>query len=278
MFLKGRILLIVSIVLFALLVTSVVLWGPFFREDNETRYNSYGLAQGKWLRDLNDWYYPKSNTQGFEELFIRDYFQDKRGGIFVDIGANHYRERNVTYYLERHLDWSGIAVDALSEFGEEYRKYRHNTKFFSFFIGDKSDQNIDFYIIASNKRVSSYSEEVRKEHSSEASRISVKTITLDDLLAKSNASRIDLLNIDIELAEPMALKGFSIDKYKPELVIIENHEEVAVPIRQYFLKHDYVAIEPYSQLDELNDYYIPAARLEQYRTRKGIVPNFKSFQ
>jgi len=271
---KERVFMISTIVLFALLITSVVVWGPLFKETDETRFNSYGLAQGKWLRELHDWYYPKSNTQGFEEIFVRDYFQDKKDGVFLDIGANDYRERSVTYYLEKYLQWSGIAVDALSKFAEGYQKYRPNTTFFPFFIGDESDKDIDFYIITSspNNRMSSYSEIVREENSGNTIKVQVKTITLDDLLEKNPLSHIDLMVMDIELAEPVALKGFSIDKYKPELVVIEMHEEVAAQIHQYLSNHNYVAIEPYSQIDELNDYYIPKERLEAYKTRNEIVP------
>jgi hypothetical protein len=58
-------------------------------------------------------------TENAEELIIRDFFQDRRDGFFVDIGANHYKIASTTYYLERHLGWRGIAVDALDEFGDD---------------------------------------------------------------------------------------------------------------------------------------------------------------
>jgi hypothetical protein len=32
---------------------------------------------------------------------------DRREGVFVDIGANHYRDASKTYYLETRLGWSG---------------------------------------------------------------------------------------------------------------------------------------------------------------------------
>jgi len=47
-----------------------------------------------------------------EELIIRDFFADRKGGFFLDIGCVHYRDSSNTYYLEKHLRWSGIAVDA----------------------------------------------------------------------------------------------------------------------------------------------------------------------
>ena len=39
-------------------------------------------------------------SQFHEEWFIRDFFQDKRGGVFLDVGANHYKRDSSTYFLE----------------------------------------------------------------------------------------------------------------------------------------------------------------------------------
>jgi hypothetical protein len=78
--------------------------------------------------------------------------------------------------------------------------------------------------------------------------------------------------MDIELAEPAALRGFDLQKYKPELVVIEMHGEVKTEIEKYFLDRAYVAIEPYSQLDSLNDYFVPADRLADFKARRSLAP------
>ena len=56
-------------------------------------------------------YGPEHNTKREEEWLIRDHFQDRRGGSFVEVGANHYRVGSKTYYLETELGWSGLAVE-----------------------------------------------------------------------------------------------------------------------------------------------------------------------
>ena len=38
-----------------------------------------------------------------EELIIRHFFNDRRGGVFVDVGSWHWKESSTTYYLEKHL-------------------------------------------------------------------------------------------------------------------------------------------------------------------------------
>ena len=45
----------------------------------------------------------KLYSQFDEELIIRDFFQDRRGGFFLDVGAAWPLRNNNTYYLEKHL-------------------------------------------------------------------------------------------------------------------------------------------------------------------------------
>ncbi len=58
---------------------------------------------------------------------------DRHGGTFVDVGANDYKANSKTYYLEKVLGWSGIAVDPQREFAAGYAGHRPHTKFSSFF-------------------------------------------------------------------------------------------------------------------------------------------------
>src|SRR5688500_4781197 len=64
------------------------------------------------------------NSEHGEEWLIRDFFQDKRNGVFLDVGANHYQSFNNTYYLETMLGWEGIAVEPLREFEAGYVAHR----------------------------------------------------------------------------------------------------------------------------------------------------------
>ena len=49
---------------------------------------------------------------------------------------------------------------------------------------------------------------------------------MDEILSrgKYNNSKIDLLDIDVEGADLKVLRGLSFDKFKPELVCVEIHE------------------------------------------------------
>jgi FkbM family methyltransferase len=203
-------------------------------------------------------YGPKLYSDQNEELIIRDFFQDKKAGFFVDVGANDYRINSTTYYLEKNLGWHGLAIDAVCDFEAGYLEHRKNTRFFCFFVSDKSDDDIEFYITEKKRheRRSSVDEKWAQRYDA-TEKVHVHTITLNDLLAREGVRQLDFLSIDIELAEPGALAGFDIEKYHPALVCIELHKEVRQPIEEYFAKHGYGLLEKYKGLDRINSYFTP---------------------
>ena len=69
---------------------------------------------------LKDKYGPHRNSYSEEEWCIRDFFSDKRGGYFVDVGANDYKVTSNTYYLDTVLNWTGLAVEPQREFEADY--------------------------------------------------------------------------------------------------------------------------------------------------------------
>jgi len=196
-------------------------------------------------------------SKGNEELIVRDFFQDKKAGFFVDVGANHYRIESTTYFLEEHLGWQGIAIDAVGDFKAGYLEHRKKTRFFCFYVSDKSDAEIDFYITQKHYERRSSADPEWSAKYGKANKTKVLTITLNDLLTKEGVSEFDFLSMDIELAEPAALAGFDIEKCRPALVCIEFHKEIRQSILDYFTKHGYGILEKYRGIDPANAYFAP---------------------
>jgi len=226
------------------------------------------VAIGYWLVDAwSTWaresaalaarYGPHRNSEHFEEWILRDFFGDKRGGFFVDVGASDYRKFSNTYYLEKELGWSGIAIDALPQFADGYRRNRPRTRFSAFFVSDRSDESVVLHVLPTNSLVSSEQRAFTERWGKEASQVRVPTITLDDLLTNEGVSSLDLLSMDVELAEPKALAGFTISRYKPALVCIEAHPEVRQAILDYFAENSYVLVGKYLRADGHNLYFVP---------------------
>jgi FkbM family methyltransferase len=206
-------------------------------------------------------------SQGNEELLIRDFFQDRRGGFFLDVGASDWKDDSTTALLEERLGWSGIAVDANPEFREGYVQHRPRTRYFTFFVSDKADEKADFYIVdAATKESTGVRERMdlyRQAFGDGVYRkVEVQTTTVNALLDHEKVTKVDFLSLDIEGYEPMALAGFDIDRFRPDLACVEVKGATEDAIDGFFAAHGYVEIRKYRLLDAANRYYAP----------KGAVP------
>ena len=83
----------------------------------------------------------------------------------------------------------------------------------------------------------------------------VETVTLDTLLDTHGIEKVDFLSIDIDGAEPAALAGFDIQRFKPDLSVIEAVKPDLV--KAYFEANGYELIEKYSKVDKINLYFRP---------------------
>jgi len=218
---------------------------PAFRPDPDWR-----SAFGEDLADAEPQW-----SQGFEELIIRDYFGDRKGGVFLDVGCSEPRRNSTTYYLENELGWTGIGIDASPWLANAWAKHRPNSKFVSHAVTDVDGEQVTFYI----GFVSALDEEALEPFGGKMREIEVTTMTLDTLLEENGVEELDFLSMDIEGAEPAALEGFDIERYRPELACIEATKESAVT--EYFLSHGYELIEKYRKADRINLYFRPSSKL-----------------
>ena len=199
-------------------------------------------------------------SQHNEELITRDFFQDRRDGVFLDVGCFTPVIYSNTYYLEKHLGWSGIAVDALPEYAERWKRRRPRSMFFNYLVTDHDDAVEPFYR-SELPGISSIEKPFKGPAGGDLTfeEIQVPTITLTRLLEENGVSKIDFLTMDIEGAELLALAGFDIDRFHPELACIESKPANREGIKKYFADHNYEWLERYFEFDEHNYYFAPKA-------------------
>jgi FkbM family methyltransferase len=208
-------------------------------------------------------------SRNFEELIIRHFFDDKKNGTFLDVGASHYQKENNTYYLEKTLGWSGVAVEALAEYGDGYKQNRPRTRFVAMFASDVAESKVQFFVSAKDDKTSSATPDAAAGFAGSGQARTVPTTTLNTVLDQAGITRLDFMSMDIELAEPKALAGLDIDRFRPALVCIESHPHVRQQILDYFAAHDYVVIGQYLRIDPHNLYFTPQGYSEQAMKRSA---------
>lgn len=226
------------------------------KKGRKVRFDDAFLASGK-----------KRYSERKEELIIRHFFQDKKKGFFVDIGCYHPKDFSTTYYLEKHLGWSGIGVDALPEFEPLYRKLRPRTRFFNYIVTDHSGGMETLHVAGPLSSTSpDWLDHFQDEKT--AKTIRVPTITMNELLNRNGVMKIDFLSMDIELGEPAALAGFDIERFRPSFICIEASLPNRKFLSDYFEEHGYELLEKYIEHDILNWYFRPREDEEKRGTRR----------
>ena len=195
------------------------------------------------------------------ELIARDFFQDRRGGFYLDVGCWHPIKDSNTYYLEEHLGWHGIGVDALPELAPKWKRHRRESRFLNYIVTDHAGTVEPFYRVELSD-ISQVEKPARGPGGDpvRSEEIMVPTITLTDLLERNGVTKIDFFSIDIEGHEPAALVGFDIDRFQPALVCIEAKPKNREFIVKYFTDHGYERLERYRKYDEVNYYFTPKRR------------------
>jgi FkbM family methyltransferase len=249
-------LLLVAVALMAALITYTVTTTVLHREQT-----LFGTQE---LEPFEAQYGPSHDTQFGEEWLVRDFFQDQRDGIFVDVGANHYRRHSMTYFLETQRGWTGVAIEAQASFAPEWAAHRPRTKFFAMFATDTVGESVRFYVPESRDGLNASGRPDLATVPTTETQVPSTTITA--ALEAAGIGRIDFLSMDIELYEPKALAGFDIDRFQPALACIEAHPVVRQQIMDYFDAHGYVIVGKYLRADVNNLYFTPRG---QMRTRTG---------
>ncbi|MDC0585617.1 FkbM family methyltransferase [Candidatus Pelagibacter sp.] len=187
----------------------------------------------------------KSYSMDGEDLFIKNYFKEKKNGFYVDVGCYHPIHRNNTHLLHMQ-NWSGINVDT-SQFSIDFFNYmRPKDLNYHCAISDKNENIKLFYQKELSQLSTTEKSQAQNVFQGNIKEKEIMAFTLDEILNrdKYKNSKIDFLDIDVEGADLKAIKGLSFDKFQPELVCIEIHEKEIKQseIYQYLIDKKYELI------------------------------------
>jgi FkbM family methyltransferase len=167
-----------------------------------------------------------SFSQEGEDLILSRFFELKSNGFYVDVGAYHPIRFSNTYkfYL---MGWRGINIDAMPGSMRIFDEIRpddinleipisDNTETLTYYIFNEPALNTFSPSEASKKDDLGNFKIVRKE---QLSTQRLDTI-LDEHLPKDR--HIDFLTIDVEGLDFKVLKSNNWDKYKPDIVLLED--------------------------------------------------------
>ena len=162
------------------------------------------------------------------QYLLDKFFYKNKSGTIVEVGAAKpdYLSQSKPF---KDVGWRVICVEPNPEFAQMHRDVGNEIYEYAAFSVD--DDNIDFHI-STNCQAESFSSlgvstslcigsGYAGVNSIRTSIIKVKVRKLDTILQESKVSQIDCLVIDVEGWELDVLKGFSPEKYKPSIIVLE---------------------------------------------------------
>jgi len=171
-------------------------------------------------------------------------------GYFVEVGANQPRELSQTFDLEQR-GWTGLLVEPQPGLADELRRQR-SAKVFAAACSSRRNSGTSMTLHLAGPH-SSFDQNLNLETVRPHGAIDVPVRTLDDILIEAGAPQIDFISIDVEGHELDVLDGFSLARWAPRLILIED-------LLLHLKLHRYLVRNGYGWLRRtgINNWYIPA--------------------
>lgn len=193
-----------------------------------------------WLERAGLFEPPSYGLNGLDKKIL-PYIQ-KRHGFFVEAGANNGLSQSNTAYLEFWRGWNGLLVEPIPELAAQCRRNRprsiveqtalvergHDGKtvdmiycnLMSLVEGARGSPEADAEHIKRGMQFLSPDDQPRT--------IKVPTATLSDLLDQHGIEHVDLLSLDVEGYESMALRGLDMSRHAPSWIVVEANDRQSI--------------------------------------------------
>lgn len=183
-----------------------------------------------------------------EAALLQAYFQEARG-VFVEVGANDPIAGSQSFAFERR-GWDGLLIEPLAECVQRLKSLR-KAKVVEAAAGSPADEGKRLPLLVAGG-LSTLSSQIKQLVEPEDTRL-VPIRTLDSMLAEAGIDAIDFLSIDVEGHELDVLSGFSIERYRPRLILLEDDAHTRA-------KHAYLTARGYVLVrrTNLNNWYVPS--------------------
>lgn len=166
--------------------------------------------------------------------FTEKFFKQQEGLFFVDVGAHNGITINNTLSLEENYKWKGICIEPNPKVFQELKKNRplaicenccvsENDTIVNYLqiegYSEMLSGIIEFYNQAHKQRIKNE----LQMYGGSTKTIQIDSLRLDTILSKHNIEKVNYLSIDTEGAEMTILKSINLEKYKIDLISLENN-------------------------------------------------------
>jgi len=163
-----------------------------------------------------------------DEFIYKKYFQNKKNGFFIDIGAYDGETDSNSLFFE-NIGWNGVCIEPNPEMFEKLQKIR-KCICFPYAISDK-EETLQFFQIKEGgpSTLSGLVEEYTQEAIARINNYNIDDFNYIDIECKTfnsliNNFNINYLSLDTEGNELKILQSIDFNVYNIEVITVENND------------------------------------------------------
>ncbi len=221
-----------------------------------------------------------------EDRILWQVFRGRSTGYFIEVGAYDGVTLSNTYFLEQ-MGWRGLLIEPVYPLCQKAAQARPRSRVVHAACGKRGSRGTAKFTVAQNVPVLSFLH-ADQDHvdrclheGASLMEIDVPLLTVDDVILyeRRNAApfggpwerdkgwRIDLVSIDTEGCELEVLDGFSLERFKPRVLVIENDRPSGGAIEPYLHSRGYRKFHR----QKINDFYARADDPADDLTLSGFI-------
>jgi len=174
-------------------------------------------------------------SQFNEDKILSEIFHGRTSGFCVEVGANNGIQDSTSLFFE-NLGWKCLLVEPNPELCSELRKNRKRSVLYECAVTNEDETTLTLFVAEGADRANGVSTVSTQEDCHERIKrlgfvtrpVVVRGMTLNKILTDADIrERIDFISIDVEGHELEALQGFSLEKWRPRILLIEDNSNFA---------------------------------------------------
>ena len=201
------------------------------------------------------WNEKYTSQSGQDKIIKNFFFNNKKKGYFIEIGAYDGIMGSNCYYFEKYLDWNGIAIEPSPNQFEKLKKNR-KCKLLNQAISHEVKEVEFIEVIEGLTQMSGINDNDYREtldiitnnKISKTKSYNLKTVTFDEIVPKN--FDIDYISIDIEGGEMNLLNSINFNNYNIKVISVENNIPDKQNFKTFFEDKDFIYFDRVGQ-DEI---------------------------
>jgi FkbM family methyltransferase len=170
-----------------------------------------------------------------EHMEVRRYLKDCTPGTFLEIGANDPVLLSQTWHLAQ-LGWMGVLVEPIPELADRLRLERPDSRVVQAVCsGPHSPQTMTLRVPQGTGHAT-VMERFADKRDKLVRTLTVPVTTADQVVAAHLSDRLDFVSIDVEGHEADVLRGLTLERWMPRLVLVEDDMVDLAPSRLLWSK------------------------------------------